>query len=360
MFSNVATIDQPTRRDYLLAAAIASLIIHGIAVILIWVSLQRSSKNSDQQLFFAEVVPPLVLQAPQQQSPKSVPQIVSPPQRTMDQQANPKRVFESDQDNITVKEQIRRGDDGNSLQKDQTENNSAKSASKQVSASRPQQPQPAKIAESKAESQEKKPLLQTQKLNLKLNNQTLADLSDSTEQIAKETRNEELNRLIQSGGQQNERSSVNVSRLGSRDYMPDIPDGEVTLLNTKANKFAVFVRRVASQVFANLRGAGWQTLRMGDIQAIETDGIFEAVLSPKGNLISVTQKAESGSSRFDQILQSAIKRGAKDPNPPQGAEADDGNIHFEFHAKSWVQVVPSNRSGAPIEKRWLVLGTGLE
>ena len=43
---------------------------------------------------------------------------------------------------------------------------------------------------------------------------------------------------------------------GSTDYLPNLPDGDITLLNTKADHFAVFVRRVAARVFAALRSSG--------------------------------------------------------------------------------------------------------
>ena len=198
-------------------------------------------------------------------------------------------------------------------------------------------------------------------LKLKLDNHSLAEISASESKLSKEQSTEEqLQQAIQSNASNNQKSSINVSRLGSRDYLPDIPDGEVTLLNTKANKYAVFVRRVASQVFANLRGSGWSSLSAADIRAINQDGVFEAVLSPKGVLLSVQLTTSSESRRFDQVLRTAIQKGAKDPNPPAGAEAEDGNVHFIFQARSWVQIQPNARNGGMNERRWLMLGTGLE
>jgi len=147
---------------------------------------------------------------------------------------------------------------------------------------------------------------------------------------------------------------------GSPDLIPNLPDGDITLLNTKASQFAVFVRRVATQVFSQIRAVGWDNLRMNDIQSISEFSKVRAVLSPAGELLSVTLESGSGSRRFDQVLVQAAQNGARDPNPPAEAAAEDGNIHFIFLARSWVQVVPSGRSGAPTERRWLLLSTGLE
>jgi len=149
-------------------------------------------------------------------------------------------------------------------------------------------------------------------------------------------------------------------QTGSPDLIPNLPDGDITLLNTKASQFAVFVRRVATQVFSQIRAVGWDNLRMNDIQSIAEFSKVRAVLSPAGELLSVTLESGSGSRRFDQVLVQAAQNGARDPNPPAEAAAADGNIHFIFLARSWVQVVPSGRSGAPTERRWLLLSTGLE
>ncbi len=146
---------------------------------------------------------------------------------------------------------------------------------------------------------------------------------------------------------------------GSPDYLPSLPDGDLTLLNAKANQYAVFVRRVATQVFSELRQVGWEALRALDIQKITEDATYEAVMGPSGELLSVQQLASSGSLSFDKVLGTAIEKGARDRNPPQGAAADDGNLHFIFKARSWVTINTNPRSQAPFERRWLLLATGL-
>ncbi len=150
-----------------------------------------------------------------------------------------------------------------------------------------------------------------------------------------------------------------VGNAGVPDYLPNLPDGDLTLLNAKADRFAVFVRRVATQVFANLRGSGWASLSMADVDRIGDFVDVRAILSPEGKLLRVVLESGSGSSRFDDTVKKAVETGARDPNPPKGAEATDGNIHFIFKARSWAQFAAA-RNGAPSERRWLLLGTGLE
>jgi TonB family protein len=86
----------------------------------------------------------------------------------------------------------------------------------------------------------------------------------------------------------------------------------------------------------------------------------EAVLKPDGTFLRAQLIESSGSDAFDSVLHTSASKGAVDPNPPAGAAAKDGNIHFIFKARSWSQVGVSRRSGAPIEQRWLLLATGLE
>jgi len=147
---------------------------------------------------------------------------------------------------------------------------------------------------------------------------------------------------------------------GSSDSLSRVPDGSVTMLNAKADRFAVFVRRVAYRVFATLRETGWQSLSASHIRAIGRPVIVIAELTPAGRLISTTIQQPSGSSRFDGLVESAVKRSVSDPNPPAGAIAADGKIRFIFQSRSTVSVAPSGAQGGFSERRWLELGTGLD
>lgn len=144
------------------------------------------------------------------------------------------------------------------------------------------------------------------------------------------------------------------STFGSADYLPRIPDGDITLLNTKADRFAVFVHRVALQVFGSLRQKNWAELSRREVQSLDGFAIVRAVMSPQGKLLRVEVSKSSGLRAFDEILAGAAREGTWDQNPPEKAVAADGNIHFIFQARTWS--VPNGQIG---ERRWLLLGTGL-
>jgi len=147
---------------------------------------------------------------------------------------------------------------------------------------------------------------------------------------------------------------------GTPDYLPSLPDGDMTMLNAKASKYATFVRRVAVQVFAALRTQGWENLSGGEINSAGNSTFAKASLDKKGNFISVQIITRSGSSSFDSVVESSIKTGARDPNPPIEAALEDGTYRFIFEARSWAVRANDPRTGAPSERRWLMLGTGLE
>ena len=147
---------------------------------------------------------------------------------------------------------------------------------------------------------------------------------------------------------------------GTPDYLPHLPDGDMTLLNEKADRFAVFVRRVATQVFGQIRSTGWAVLRARDIRDISGYATIIAVLSPEGDLIKTMLRSSSGSAKFDAALKQAVQVGARDPHPPPDAAAEDGNFYFIFKAKSWVKLSGNARGRGASERRWLMLATGLE
>lgn len=123
-------------------------------------------------------------------------------------------------------------------------------------------------------------------------------------------------------------------RGGTLDFLPAVRDGDITLLNTKAEQFAPFVRRVAVRVFQNF----WILLRRSVdprlAVAVREFAIVEAIMDTRGQLVEIKVKDRSGSVvvATDRNLDSAIREGFFDRNPPPGAEANDGRIHFLFEA----------------------------
>lgn len=146
-----------------------------------------------------------------------------------------------------------------------------------------------------------------------------------------------------------------TGKQGSRDFLPDLPDGEVTLLNAKAHRYALFVRRVAEKVFGELRVMHWNSVGTREILQTRDSALVIASMSKSGQLLSVKVQNSSGSTQFDQAVLKAVERGAWDSNPPVSAANDRGNIDFIFQSRIW----SSNSPNQPAESRWLFLGTGL-
>ncbi len=148
---------------------------------------------------------------------------------------------------------------------------------------------------------------------------------------------------------------------GSADAITGIRDGTVTLLNTKADRYAVFVRRVAYRVFTSLREMGWQSLAAAHIRAIGQPVIVVAELSLDGAFVTASIQQPSGSIQFDRLVEAAVRRSVSDPNPPKGAAAADGKIRFLFQSRSTVSIgMSAGPQAMPSERRWLELGTGLD
>ena len=145
-------------------------------------------------------------------------------------------------------------------------------------------------------------------------------------------------------------------RGGSMDFLPAIREGDITLLNTKAEQFAPFVRRVAVRVFENFIILLRRSYANGEVSAEEQVSV-EAVMDKSGRLVSLTTKERSVTSALatDRSLQSALHEGFFDRNPPPGAESNDGNIHFMFMARVVGVADPSGRR----VPAWALLGTGL-
>lgn len=120
-------------------------------------------------------------------------------------------------------------------------------------------------------------------------------------------------------------------RRGVFDYIPDVREGDITLLNTKAEQFSPFVRRVAIRVFQNLVISMRRELT-NQARSGQEFVVVEAIMSRKGDLLSLAVKDRSGTSALstDRHLQHACYEGFFDRNPPPGAEGSDGNIHFLF------------------------------
>ena len=125
---------------------------------------------------------------------------------------------------------------------------------------------------------------------------------------------------------------------GTPDYLPDVKQGNFTLLNTKADRFAPFVRRVGLRVFQTFSMEFKQLIYAGNVPQGRDDVEIEAVMSADGRRLQVYLKQRSGNLSSDRVLLGTLNDAIFfDQNPPAKAIADDGHIHFVFalNASVW-------------------------
>jgi hypothetical protein len=142
--------------------------------------------------------------------------------------------------------------------------------------------------------------------------------------------------------------------IGTLDFLPDVKEGDITLLNTKAEVFAPFVRRVAIRVFQNFLISLKRDLASSALATTETVEA-EAIMDVQGEMVdfNVNQRSARISLASDRRLQQACNDGFFDRNPPPGARAKDGRIHFIL--RTAVQSAPTPRGNA----YWVQLEAGL-
>lgn len=342
------------RKDPLRVGLSLSLAIHAVLLALI---LSSNAPHPPQSAVIDVTLEmPRALRSPQKQ-------IVSPPlQKALTPPENTNNLSESD--SVAVREQIKRGDNGGApgapssmppsqqhQQKPQEQQQPQQRPQEQQPQPRPQPPR----EQSKGEHPIKSLKLDDATLAMKFGNSQAPHPAPQSSAASRSSLNDyrAFSRPPGSG-------AAFLGTAGISDHLPNLPDGDITMLNAKANTYASFVRRVAVQVFTQLRSQGWERISRQQIQQLQDFTTVEAVLSKEGHLLGVKIHATSGSSSFDSVVQQSVKVGAQDPNPPPGAEAQDGLIHFIFKARSWSQMGVNPRSGMSSEHRWLLLATGLE
>jgi len=335
---------------------ILSLVLHAVLV-----SVMLSSKAAHPPEVTAIEV---TIEPPASRAQRQQPQIVSPPQQPST--TPPENATKlSDVDSRTDVEKIKRGDGGGIPGARASSNQQPSQQAKPPQAQRQSPPVP-KQPEALPDKQPK-PSTGRRELQLKdltLDNSTLAMKFGNNSQQASQSRSAQSPSQSLSEYQAFSRppgsGAAFLGTAGISDHLPNLPDGDITLLNAKANIYASFVRRVAVQVFTQLRSQGWERLSGQQIRQLRGFSTIEAVLAPDGKFLRAQLIESSGSDAFDSVLNLSVQNGARDPNPPPGALAKDGLIHFIFKARSWSQIGVNRRSGAPTEQRWLLLATGLE
>lgn len=150
---------------------------------------------------------------------------------------------------------------------------------------------------------------------------------------------------------------------GTADFLPGIREGNITLLNTKAERFAPFVRRVAARVFQHLDIRLRQTARAGVASPGREYAVVEAVMDRQGRLVRARVVERQSTSTFgaDRVLLAVTTPETFfDANPPPGAEASDGHIHFLLLIDLDVVAVPDPRTGRVAVGYRGIAGVGLD
>ncbi len=119
---------------------------------------------------------------------------------------------------------------------------------------------------------------------------------------------------------------------GTFDFLPNIQRGDVTLLNTKANEFAPFVRRVGERVFQHLV-IRQRALELQQILSAHDAVEMRVTLDARGKLKTVRVENHSGSASMDDTLTEAVNTAAFDNNPPKAAANASGEFEFVFAAQ---------------------------
>jgi len=147
-------------------------------------------------------------------------------------------------------------------------------------------------------------------------------------------------------------------RRGAPDYLPNVREGNLTMLNAKADRFAPFVRRVGLRVFQGFSMEFKSQIISGAVPAGKDNVQVEAVMSRDGKRMDVYLRQHNGDLSADRVLLGNLNdKIFFDENPPAEAVAADGRIHFVFALDAVVSY--DDRSGGRQRGAQWVMGAGL-
>jgi len=275
---------------------------------------QQVAKAAPPEPAKPDIPPPEAPPKPEPERKLPLPeQIVAPPDAGKNE-VPPDTRFKSDRDTKVEKEQVKRG-----------EPKPGESAPEVKPAAKPAPPKPARNAPPNREAQPRAAKLPSLDRLLPNAIRLAQEGYGQPPEVVPDVDEQRPQRQL-SGG--NDGLFIPAGPIGTLDYLPDVREGDITLLNTKAEVFAPFVRRVALRVFQNF----WISLKkdLTGPLSVEEQVEAEAVMDPRGEMIGFT--ITSRSSRIalgsDRRLAQACNVGFFDRNPPPGARWEDGNIHF--------------------------------
>ncbi len=344
---------QMSDQSRLTTALMLSVLLHALLLTLIPLARRARIEIPQPALVDVDLVPPLPKVAPQPAPPAAAPaapaipvpkqQIVSMPDEGEEKAPENPRLL-SDRDNIVKEEMIHRDEPAagspEAKQKPPPQAAEAKAERQppppKAPAERPPKPQPAALPKLDQLLPPTDELVREGLVQPQAPAQGAAPAPAPEQQASIERKD-----LLRHGDPWRNGSL----RGGSLDFLPAVREGDVTLLNTKAEQFAPFVRRVAMRVFENFIISLRRTVYSSLQGAVQESVIIEAVMDKRGNLLNITTKDRSVSIALatDHNLEAACRQGFFDRNPPPGAESNDGNIHFLFEAQVAVGIDPGGR-----------------
>jgi hypothetical protein len=147
---------------------------------------------------------------------------------------------------------------------------------------------------------------------------------------------------------------------GSPDYLPGVRQGDITMLNAKADRFAPFVRRVGLRVFQSFSMEFKQEIYAGTVPEGRDNVEIEAVMTRDGKRVDVFLRQHNGNLSSDRtLLGTFTDQIFFDENPPAEAVAADGKIHFIFALDAQVYYAGGGRRGGGRPGAQWVMGAGL-
>jgi hypothetical protein len=302
----------------LLLALLLSVLAHALVLLVLPVPQEQATAAVD--------LPIEVALAPRElPEPERPRQMVAPPDEINDRAPDRAR-FESDRDNTVLQETVAPG---------------VPNPAPPVPAPKAAAPKPPRAPARDAQDGEDDAAAQKQRAHAP----ALGDLFASTDELvrAEQSARERAEREA-ADEQRSARRRVAIAvapvapewalpgQRGTYDYLPDIQRGNVTLLNTKANSFAPFVRRVGERVFQHLI-LRQRTLELQQILSAHAPVRMRVLLDAKGKLKTVRVEDNSGSASMDDTLSEALATAAFDNNPPPAAANGDGDYEFVFVAQ---------------------------
>lgn len=315
---------RPSARRPLLLALVLSIALHTLMLVTVDIPEGRAVSRDESPIEIALLRPESRVAA-EPPPPPQPQQMVAPPD-TVNDRAPDRPRFESDRDNTVLRETVHPG---------------VPRPAPAVAAQRPAPPRP---PSARAEAAREDGVREREPEHGHA--PALEDLFASTDELVRAQRGERereaREKSAEQTGQRRQKLALAVPPVapewslpgtrGTFDYLPDIHRGDVTLLNTKANVFAPFVRRVGERVFQHLV-IRQRSLELAQILSARGPVQMRVLLDPRGKLKSISIGGHSGSASMDDTLADALNTAAFDNNPPPAAANAAGDYEFVFQAQ---------------------------